>query len=56
MFESRPDSAMTDDIDNLIIEQIKKDIRSERWDSLAHCASFKTAMLVIIDYLSIFPK
>ena len=47
---------MTDDIDNLVIEQIKKDIRAERWDSLACCASFKTALLVVVDFLSVFPK
>ena len=57
MFEdTRQASEMTDDIDGLMIEQIKKDVRSERWDSLAYCASFKIAMLVILDFLSVFPK
>ena len=37
MGDDRPHSATTDDIDNLLIEQIRKDVRADRWDSLKHC-------------------
>ena len=36
MEEERP-SPKSDDIDNLFIEQIRNDVREEKWDSLIHC-------------------
>ena len=30
-------AATTDDIDNLLVEQIRRDVRAERWDSLKNC-------------------
>ena len=37
MEDHRPHSATTDDIDNLLVEQIRKDVREEKWESLKNC-------------------
>ena len=56
MGDDRPHSETISDIDNLLLEQIRKDVRAGRWDSLKHCGNPGLAFLVILNFLGAFPK
>ena len=40
--------------DMLLIDQIKNDIRTEKWDSLENCKSSKIALNIIMDFMIVF--
>ena len=47
-------STKSDDLDGIILEQIREDIRQHQWASLTDCGSGSIALRTVLDLMRVF--